>query len=144
MSGLTIPRCTMPVPDCVPPLHLEALETVLTKVRRWRPFDGESLLDDVGADLYSVVPTEGALDDRDLRLSDHLMQLVAIADATEAGQRDLEVEQLTEWASRLRMKAMLGNHLQAVGHLRRMTWAVSELSELSERLSAIKCSREAA
>lgn len=141
MSGPTIPRCTMLVPDWAPPLDLETLETVLTKVRGWQPFDGESLLDDVGAVLDVVVPAEEALDDHELRLRGHLMQLVAIAVAAEAGQRDPEAEQLIERARRLRAEAMPGDHLQAVGYLRRMAWVVNELHE---RLGAIKCLREAA
>ncbi|MER5382333.1 DUF6415 family natural product biosynthesis protein [Streptomyces sp. NPDC002688] len=131
----------MPVPDWAPPLDLEALETVLTKVRRWQPFDGESLLDDVGAVLDDVVPAEEALDDHVLRLRGHLMQLVAIAVAAEAGQRDSEAEQLIEWVRRLHTEAMPGDHLRAVGHLRRMAWSVNELHE---RLGAIKCLREVA
>ncbi|MGW3669147.1 DUF6415 family natural product biosynthesis protein [Streptomyces sp. NPDC005141] len=114
---------------------------MLTKVCGWQPFDGESLLDDVGAVLDDVVPAEGALDDHDLRLRGHLMQLVAIAVATEAGQKDPEAEQLIERARWLRTEAMPGDHLQAVGHLRRMAWSVNELHE---RLGAIKCLREAA
>ncbi|MEY2245960.1 DUF6415 family natural product biosynthesis protein [Streptomyces sp. BF23-18] len=141
MNGPTIPRCTMLVPDCVLPLDLETLETVLTKVRGWQPFDGESLLDDVGTVLDDVVPAEEALDGHVLRLRGHLMQLVAIAVAAEAGQRDPEAEQLIERASRLRTEAMPGDHLQAVGHLRRMAWSVNELHE---RLGAIKCLREVA
>ncbi|MER5387219.1 DUF6415 family natural product biosynthesis protein [Streptomyces sp. NPDC002688] len=141
MSGPAILRCTMPVPDWAPPLDHEALETVLTKVRGWQPFDGESLLDDVGAVLDGVVPGEEALEGHGLRLRGHLMQLVAIAVAGKAGQMDSEVEQLIERARRLRAEAMPGDHLQAVGHLRRMAWSVNELHE---RLGALKCLREAA
>jgi hypothetical protein len=117
------------------------LETVLTKVRGWQPFHGESLLDDVGAVLDDVTPAVEALDDHDLRLRGHLIQLVAIAVATEADQKDPKAEQLIERARRLRAEAMPGDRLQAVGHLRRMAWAVNELRE---RLGAIKCLREAA
>ncbi|MFD5633650.1 DUF6415 family natural product biosynthesis protein [Streptomyces sp. NPDC127077] len=119
----------------------EALETALTKIRGWQPFDGEALLDDIGAVLDDSVPAEEALDDHFLRLRGHLVQLVAIAVAAEAGERDPKVEQLIERASRLRAEAMPGDHLQAVGHLRRMAWSVNELHE---RLGAIKCLREAA
>ncbi|MCX5009162.1 DUF6415 family natural product biosynthesis protein [Streptomyces sp. NBC_00638] len=114
---------------------------MLTKVRGWRPFDGESLLDDVGAVLDDVVPAEDALGDHDLRLRGRLMQLVAIAVAAEAGQKDPEAEQLIERARRLRTEVMPGDHLQAVGHLRRMAWSVNELHEC---LGAIKCMREVA
>ncbi|MCX4993379.1 DUF6415 family natural product biosynthesis protein [Streptomyces sp. NBC_00568] len=114
---------------------------MLTKIRGWQPFDGESLLDDVGAVLDDVVPAKEASGDHDMRLRSHLMQLVAIAIAAEAGQKDSEAERLIERARRLRTEAMPGEHLQAVGHLRRMAWAVNELHE---RLGAIKCLREAA
>ncbi|WP_339135200.1 DUF6415 family natural product biosynthesis protein [Streptomyces sp. f51] len=139
MSDPAIPR--MPVPDWAPPLDPEDLDSVLTKVRGWQPFHGESLLDDVGAVLDDVTPAKDALDDHDLRLRGHLMQLIAIAVATEAGQKDPEAEQLIERAGRLCTEVMPSDHLQAVGHLRRMAWAVSELHE---RLGAIKCLREAA
>ncbi|MGW7610989.1 DUF6415 family natural product biosynthesis protein [Streptomyces sp. NPDC054766] len=114
---------------------------MLIKVRGWQPFDGESLLDDVGVVLDDVVPAEEALEDHALRLRGHLMQLVAIAVAAEAGRKDPEAEQLIERARRLRTEAMPGDHFQAVGHLRRMAWSVNELHE---RLGAIKCLREVA
>ncbi|WP_406368289.1 DUF6415 family natural product biosynthesis protein [Streptomyces sp. NBC_00647] len=141
MTAPTVPGRTRAVPVWTPPLSPEALESVLSKVHGWQPFDGESLLDDVGAVLDVVVPAEEALEDNCQRLRGHLMQLVTIAIAAEADQKDPEVEQLIERARRLRAEAVPGDYLQAVGHLRRMAWAVDELHE---RLGAIKCLREAA
>ncbi|WP_405914562.1 DUF6415 family natural product biosynthesis protein [Streptomyces sp. NBC_00728] len=141
MTSATVAGRTRTVPVWTPPLDPETLETVLTKVRGWQPFDGESLLDDVAAVLDDVVPAEEALDDHALRLRGHLMQLVAIAVAATAGQKDPQAQQLIERARRLRIEAVPGDHLQAVGHLRRMAWSVNELHE---RLGAIKCLRETA
>lgn len=141
ITPATAPGRTRAVHEWTPSLDSEALETVLTKIRGWQPFDGEALLDDIGAVLDDSVPAEGALDDHDLRLRGHLMQLVAIAVAAKAGQNDPKTEQLIEHACRLRAEAMPGDHLQALGHLRRMAWSVNELHE---RLGAIKCLREVA
>ncbi|MCX5008650.1 DUF6415 family natural product biosynthesis protein [Streptomyces sp. NBC_00638] len=129
------------VPPWAPPLDGDELQSVLSAVRRWQPFDGVALLDDVGAVLDEVVPSEEALEDHAVRLRGHLMQLVAIAVAVEVGQEDTKAEQLIEHARRLRAEDMPGDHRQAVGHLRRMAWSVDLLHE---RLGAIKCIREAA
>ncbi|MCT9010324.1 DUF6415 family natural product biosynthesis protein [Streptomyces rhizosphaerihabitans] len=130
-----------PVPPWALPLDGDELRSVLSAVRRWQPFDGVGLLDDVGAVLDDVVPPEEALEDHALRLRGHLMQLVAIAVAAEAGQKDTETERLIEHARWLRAQDMPGDHHQAVGHLRRMAWSVDLLHE---RLGALKCIREAA
>ncbi|MET8102423.1 DUF6415 family natural product biosynthesis protein [Streptomyces sp. NPDC005236] len=134
MASATVSELARAVRVWTPPLDPEALETVLTKVRGWQPFDGESLLDD-------VIPAVEDLDDHDLRLRAHLMQLAVIAAATEARQRDPETERLIRWACQLRAEAMPSGHLQAVGYLRQMAWSVNELHE---RLGAIKFLREAA
>ncbi|MFI1438678.1 DUF6415 family natural product biosynthesis protein [Streptomyces fructofermentans] len=124
-----------------PTLDPDGLRSVLAAVRRWQPFDGAALLDDVGAVLDDVVPAEEALEDHALRLRGHLMQLVAIAVAAEAGQKDAEAAQLIADARRLRAQDLPGDHHQAVGHLRRMAWSVDLLHE---RLGAIQCIRKAA
>ncbi|MFE9812468.1 DUF6415 family natural product biosynthesis protein [Streptomyces sp. NPDC005227] len=97
-------------------------------------------MDDVGAVLDDVVPGEDDLDEHALRLRGHLMQLVAIATATEAHQKDTEAARLVERARQVRTEDLPGDHRQALGHLRRMAWAVNELHE---RLGEIACIREA-
>ncbi|MFE0255752.1 DUF6415 family natural product biosynthesis protein [Streptomyces sp. NPDC059010] len=65
----------------------------------------------------------------DQRLRGHLTRLVDIAVAAEADQSDQPVAQLLEHASAMRVQDMPVDHRQAVGHLRRMGWAVNELLE---------------
>ncbi|MFI6495650.1 DUF6415 family natural product biosynthesis protein [Streptomyces sp. NPDC050564] len=129
-----------PVAAWTPPLDHTALETVLAKVRGWEPFDGEALLDDVGAVLDDIAPAQEDVDDNAQRLRGHLMQLVAIAVAAEADQKDPEAGQLIQKARQVRAEDMPGDHLKAVGHLRRLAWFANELYE---RLGAIKCLKEA-
>ncbi|WP_330462112.1 MULTISPECIES: DUF6415 family natural product biosynthesis protein [unclassified Streptomyces] len=142
MTGAaTIPCWPGPVETCEPPLGREALEDVLSKIRRWQPFDGDALLDDVGVVLDDVVPPEERLEELGQRLRRHLMQLVGIAVAAEADQEDGQAEQLIRRARQVRSEDMPSDHGQAVGHLRRMAWSVNELLE---RLVAIQCLKEPA
>lgn len=142
MTGAaTIQWWTGPVEVWEPPLSRDALEDVLAKVRRWQPFDGEALLDDVGVVLDDVVPPEDRLEELGQRLRGHLMQLVGIAVAAEADQEDEQADRLICLARQVRSEDMPGDQWQAVGHLRRMAWSVNELLE---RLVAIHCLREAA
>jgi hypothetical protein len=136
----TFPRRTRPTPTWAPPLGPEALASVLAKVQRWSPLDGDALLDDVGAVLDNVTPPEDELEDLAQRLRGHLMQLVDIAVAAEADQKDEEAGRLIQQAHTVRAEDMPGHHRQAVGHLRRMAWSVNELLE---RLSVLKCLKEA-
>ncbi len=123
------------------PANEETLTTLLAAVRRWTPFDGLALLDDVGAVLDDVIPREDDVEEIAERLRSHLMQLVDIALAAEADQRDEQADQLIQRARTVRAEDVPGDHKQAVGHLRRMAWTVNELLE---RLAAIKCIKEAA
>lgn len=122
------------LPRWAPPLEVDDLAALLAKVQRWTPFDGDALLDD-------VVPPEEDLDVLAERLRGHLMQLVDIAVAAGADDKDPEADRLIRQARTVRAEDMPGNYWQAVGHLRRMAWS---LNELLERLSAIKCLKEAA
>ncbi|AWW43178.1 DUF6415 family natural product biosynthesis protein [Streptomyces cadmiisoli] len=137
----TLPRWTQRTTPWTPPLVPEDLADVLAKARQWTPFDGEGLLDDVGAVLDDVVPLEEDLEDHARRLRGHLMRLVDIAIAAEVGQKDVEADRLIRQARDLRAHDLPGDHRQAVGQLRRMAWSVNELLE---RLAAIKCLKEAA
>ncbi|GED90682.1 hypothetical protein TNCT6_77670 [Streptomyces sp. 6-11-2] len=118
----------------------DALATVLQKVRKWQAFDGDALLDDVGAVLDDCIPAEEYVDELAQRLRGHLMQLVTIAVAAEAEQRDETAARLVDRARTLRTEDMPGDHWKAVGHLRRMGWTVNELLE---RLVATRCLKEA-
>jgi hypothetical protein len=123
------------------PANEETLTTLLAAVRRWTPFDGLALLDDVGAVLDDVIPREDDVEEIAERLRGHLMQLVDIALAAETDQRDEQAGQLIQRARTVRAEDVPGDHKQAIGHLRRMAWTVNELLE---RLAAIKCIKEAA
>ncbi|WP_225080977.1 DUF6415 family natural product biosynthesis protein [Streptomyces sp. CoT10] len=136
-----VPRFTRPVPPWTPPLDSDALATVLQKVRKWQVFDGDALLDDVGAVLDDCIPAEDQVDELAQRLRGHLMRLVTIAVAAEAEQRDETAARLVERARRLRTEDVPEGHWKAVGHLRRMGWTVNELLE---RLVATRCLKEAA
>ncbi|MFF1627433.1 DUF6415 family natural product biosynthesis protein [Streptomyces sp. NPDC058272] len=140
MAPATIPRWTKPVSAWTPPWDAEALTAVLAKIQGWKPFDGDALLDDVGAVLDDVMPPEKDLEDIAQRLRRHLMQLVDIAAAAEAGQKDAEAHRLIQRAREVRAEDMPGDHLQAVGHLRRMAWTTNELLE---RLVENQCLKEA-
>jgi hypothetical protein len=122
-------------------MDADALRASVEKFRRWDPYDGDALLDDVGAVLDNVTPCEEDLEDLAQRLRGHLMQLVGIAVATEADQKDEEAGRLIQQARTARAEDMPGDYMKAVGHLRRMAWSVNELLE---RLSALKYLKEAA
>lgn len=123
-----------------PPAPSE-LANVLAKIRQWTPYDGDALLEDVGAVLDDVVPREEELEDHARRLGGHLMRLVDIAVAAEAGQDDQEADRLIRQAREVRALKMPGGHLPAVGYLRRMAWSVNELLE---RLAVVGHLKEAA
>ncbi|MFC5220478.1 DUF6415 family natural product biosynthesis protein [Streptomyces coerulescens] len=134
MPAATVPAWTLPLPP-------EALADLLAKVRQWTPFDGEVVLDDVGDVLDDVIPRETELASQCLRFRDHLLRLVQIAVATEAGHKDDQTALLIQQARLASAQPLPTDHVQAVGHLRRMAWSVNELHE---RLVAIRCLREAA
>jgi hypothetical protein len=128
-----IQRLTRTVRPWTPPLDHAALETVLAKARRWQPFDGGALLDDIASALDDVIPEE-AVEKIAQRIRGRLMQLVTIAVAGEAEQ-DTAAVQLIEQARTLRAEDVPSDHRKAVGHLRRMGWITNELFE---RLVAMK------
>ncbi|WP_344049867.1 DUF6415 family natural product biosynthesis protein [Streptomyces thermoalcalitolerans] len=128
-------------PRWTPPLGVDDLAALLAKVQQWTPFDGDALLDDVGAVLDEVVPPEEDFDVLAQRLRGHLMRLVDIAVAAGVADKDLEAERLIRQARTVHAGDVPGDHRRAVGHLRRMAWS---LNELFERLSAIKYVKEAA
>jgi hypothetical protein len=111
------------------------------RLQQWTPFDGDVLLDDVGAVLDDVVPPEEDLEELAQCLRGHLMRLVDIAVAAEAGHKDQTAERLIQLARAVRAEDMPGDHWQAVGHLRRLAWCVNELLE---RLAAVRCLKETA
>lgn len=134
MIALTAPSWTPPMDSAEP-------ADVLAGLRRWTPFDGDALFEDVGAVLDDVVPGAAELEDHAQRLRGHLMRLVDIAVAQEAGQSDPEVQRLIRQARDVRAQELPGGHMNAVGHLRRMAWSVNELLE---RLAALRRVKEAA
>ncbi|WP_406471986.1 DUF6415 family natural product biosynthesis protein (plasmid) [Streptomyces hirsutus] len=136
----TVQRLTRPVPRWTPPLSGDELATVLDKIRTWQAFDGDALLNDVAAALDDVPPAEEDVEEIAQQLRSHLMRLVTIAIAAEAEQ-DATAAQLIEQARTLCAKDLPGNRWKAVGHLRRMGWAVNELLE---QLVALRCLKEVA
>lgn len=85
-----------------------------------------------------MVPAEEAVEELAERLRGHLMRLVAIAVASEAGD-DEQAAALIERAREVRVEELPGDRRRAVGHLRRMAWSVNELLE---RLGALRCLKE--
>lgn len=122
-------------------MDADALRATVDRIRRWEPYDGDALLDDVGAVMDDVTPRQEDLDALAQRLHGHLTQLVGIAVATEADQKDAEARRLTQQARTVCAEDMPGDYTKAVGRLRRMAWSVNELLE---RLIALKYLKEAA
>lgn len=128
-------------PSWPAPLGPSELAGVLTKLRQWTPYDGDTVLDDVGAVLDDVLPPRDLLADLAVRLHGHLARLADIAVATEADQADLEAARLIRQARAVCAQQASVAHVPTVGQLRRLAWAVNELLE---RLTVIGCLREAA
>ncbi|MGW5512587.1 DUF6415 family natural product biosynthesis protein [Streptomyces albogriseolus] len=131
---------TRPVRRWVPPLSGTELVTVLDRLRGWSPFDGCALLDDVAAVLDDVAPPEGDTAQLAERLSGHLARLVTIAVASEAEQ-DPTAAQLVVRARILHADRLPCGRREAIAHLRRLGWTANELHD---RLTAIRCLKEAA
>lgn len=136
----TAQRWTRPVPAWTPPLDSTALHDLLERVRDWQPFDGGALLDDVAAVLDDVLPPEGDTAPLAERLCGHLARLVTIAVANEAEQ-DLTAAQLVLRARTLHADPLPCGRQEAIAHLRRLGWTANELYD---RLTAIRCLKEAA
>ncbi|MFD5815676.1 DUF6415 family natural product biosynthesis protein [Streptomyces sp. NPDC127038] len=129
------------VPVWTPPLDPDGLHSLLVKVRKWRPFDGEAVLDDVSAVLDEYTPSEEQVAVLVVRLHGHLSRLVEIAVASNAAPADGITAQLIAKASTVQCRELPGDYLRAVGQLRRTGWIVNELFE---RLIVLGCLREAA
>ncbi|WP_432101084.1 DUF6415 family natural product biosynthesis protein [Streptomyces sp. WAC 04229] len=123
------------------PLGPSELAGVLTKLRQWNPYDGETVLDDVGAVLDDVLPPQDVLADLAVRLSGHLARLADISVATEAGQEDLDTARLVRQARAVCAEQASVARVPSVGQLRRLAWAVNELLE---RLTVLGCLRATA
>ncbi|WND39988.1 DUF6415 family natural product biosynthesis protein [Streptomyces sp. BB1-1-1] len=128
-------------PSWSAPLAPSELADVLTKLRQWTPYDGEAVLDDVGAVLDDVLPPRDLLADLAVRLRGHLARLADIAVATEADQADHEAKRLVRQARAVCAQQAPVAHAPTVGQLRRLAWAVNELLE---RLTVLGCLRETA
>ncbi|MFD5806722.1 DUF6415 family natural product biosynthesis protein [Streptomyces sp. NPDC127020] len=128
-------------PSWSPPLGPSELAGVLTKLRQWTPYDGEAVLDDVGAVLDDVLPPPNVLADLAVRLSGHLARLADIAVATEAGQADPDADRLIRQARAVCAQQASVTQVPTMGQLRRLAWAVNELQE---RLTVLGCLRETA
>ncbi|MFF1600802.1 DUF6415 family natural product biosynthesis protein [Streptomyces mirabilis] len=128
--GHRVEPAQLPQPD--------AVEAALAKIRAWSPYDGDAWLDDV-ADALDFVPVpEELVDELGQRLRGYLMQLVAIAAGDETERRDARAALCITRARDIREAEMPGDYRQAVGHLRRMGWAVNELLDLLVELGCVK------
>lgn len=124
------PGWNHPVREAVLPGTPEGLGRLLEKVQNWAPYVDGLLLDDVAAVLDDHVPDEDEVAEHNQRLRGHLMRLVNLAVASKVDQRDREVAYLVERGRELRSQELPGEHVQAVGHIRRLAWTLSELLEL--------------
>lgn len=136
---MSAPR-TRPVCPWTPPLDNRQLATVLNRLRGWDPFDGCALLDDVAAALDDVPPADEDTAQLAERLRGHLARLVTIAVASEAEQ-DTAAAQLVLRARTLHADPLPRGREAAIAHLRRLGWTANELHD---RLTAIRCLKEAA
>ncbi|MEU9523279.1 DUF6415 family natural product biosynthesis protein [Streptomyces sp. NPDC048224] len=131
-------RRPRPATGWTPPLDTDGLATVLARLQDWRPFDGEALLDDVGDALDDVAPDTGTAAVLVGRLHAHLMQLVAIAVASEAADQDAPVRAQIKHARHILAEELPRDRQRAVGYLRRLAWSVLELAE---KLAELRCLR---
>ncbi|MFE2533685.1 DUF6415 family natural product biosynthesis protein [Streptomyces sp. NPDC059371] len=117
------------------------MRSLLSKIRRWQPFDGGAVLDDVSTVLDECMPSKEKVAVLAVRLRGHLSRLVEIAVASEADPADGITAQLIARARTVHCKALPDDYMAAAGRLRRTGWIVNELFE---RLIALGCLREAA
>lgn len=113
---------------------------MLNRLRDWTAFDGCALLDDVAAALDDVPPAEENTTELAERLREHLARLVTIAVASGAEQ-DTAAAQLVLRARTLHADSLPRGRQAAMAHLRRLGWTANELHD---RLTAIRCLKEAA
>jgi hypothetical protein len=116
----------------------EAVETVLTALRAWNPYDGDTWLDDVADALDPVPPGRERADELAERLRGYLRQLISYAASSEAEKRDERIAPLLVRAREVRGEEPSDDHWGAVGQLRRVGWAVNELHEVLVELHAVK------
>ncbi|MFG3133619.1 DUF6415 family natural product biosynthesis protein [Streptomyces tendae] len=129
-----------PVRAAVPPFTEAGLRRVLEKVQRWAPYVDGLLLDDVAAVLDDYTPTEHEVEEHAQRLRGHLLRLVHLAVVSRVAGTDQQTAVLVERGLTIRSEELPTDHRRAVGHIRRMAWA---LDELLERLVAHQCLTEA-
>ncbi|MFF9212867.1 MULTISPECIES: DUF6415 family natural product biosynthesis protein [unclassified Streptomyces] len=122
-----------------PPLNGGELWALLQKVRRWEPFDGGELLDDVADVLDDPAPTTATIGELVQRLHKGSARLTDIAIAAGA-QDDATTARLIESATWLGSQPLPGDHGHAVAYARRVAWTTNELLE---RLVALRCLKEA-
>ncbi|MEV5880793.1 DUF6415 family natural product biosynthesis protein [Streptomyces sp. NPDC052101] len=106
-----------------------AMHKALAKIRAWTPYDGDAVLDDVADALDTIATPEDRVEALGLRLRSHLMHLVGTALNYVAEEKD-QPEPRIKQARYLREQEIPGDYQQALGHLRRMGWAVNELLDL--------------
>ncbi|MEE1764389.1 DUF6415 family natural product biosynthesis protein [Streptomyces sp. SP18BB07] len=142
MTAPTALHWPLPVePATPPPLDRAALEDVKNKLAKWKPYDGDALLEDVSAVVDDVMPPEERLEELAERLRGHSMRLVHIAVATQAEHGNTKAADLIKRARAMRSREMPGDYRKAVGHVRLMAWSVNELHE---HLGVIGCIKEEA
>ncbi|GGO99217.1 DUF6415 family natural product biosynthesis protein [Wenjunlia tyrosinilytica] len=138
----TSPRRRQLVKPWAPPMDADALERVLTKIRDWEPFDGETLLDDLGAVLGDQAPREDEVGELAERLRGSLVRLVRIAVGGLTIERDERMNVLVARARELRSEELPGDYRKAVGHLRRLGWVTNELLEGLTANGFLRCAHD--
>ncbi|WP_245962272.1 DUF6415 family natural product biosynthesis protein [Streptomyces ardesiacus] len=138
MSGTATMYWRHPVPQWTPPLEAHGLVDLLVRIRGWQPYDGETLLDDVGDALDNVLPAADTAAELAARLRAHLVRLVDIAVSSDAVDADATVRAQVDHARRLLNERIPEDRQSAVGHLRRLAWTVHELAELLVDLRCLK------
>ncbi|MEW2001119.1 DUF6415 family natural product biosynthesis protein [Streptomyces coelicoflavus] len=131
------PRWAHPVEPARLPARAK-VEAALAAVRAWRPYDGDTWLDDVADVLDAVPPAEDLVDELAQRLRGYLMQLVGYALTSEVEKQDERATWLIARAREVREEELPGDYRKSVVHLRRMGWAVNELHDLLAELEAVK------
>ncbi|MHB9862004.1 DUF6415 family natural product biosynthesis protein [Streptomyces sp. YIM S03343] len=101
-------------------------------------YDGDAVLDDVADALDEVPPAEDHVGELAQSLHEHLMRLVNIALAAEAQEDAATAAYLIERAHAVRAEELPGDRWKAIGHLRRMGWAVNELLDLLVEIKCVK------
>jgi hypothetical protein len=126
------------VEQWAPPLETDTLARVVAKFRDWEPLDRDTIFDDLASVLGDQAPQDDEVDELAERLRGSLMQIVNIALAGLADEKDQEAAVLIERARTLRSAELPDGYWKALGHLRRLGWVTHELLECLSQTGHLK------